>query len=327
MENYKVVVDNVIVEIDYYTELLGAIASVCDDQYAIYNLGREYNNRVYHRLIRNSFDRVNMLQAVKLLVKLSDEYYFYNKSVVRLFLMLSNNQKIDRLDVCNMSEEIEEELFEQFLESIYKFESASNYHSFYRRYGKAYLDVLEQFSKDYRIYNPISYICDLLRLENNKQVHIILMLGITNNNYRIDIDDKIYICLRPVKESNKNRSPYFTYNKVNWTTLIISKFVENYIFDIVDQYSYLLEDIDGSIYQKVLEEVCGTSDIFYYVSETIIKAIECLYVAKEFPEEFDDYIEMCNKQGYYKIRDIYKLYSNNINKNLEEFISEIIGEF
>jgi len=327
VENYKTEINNLIIEIDYYTELLGAIASISENKYVMYDLGRELNNRVYHRSLRQYFDRVKMLDAVKMLENFSEEYYFYNKAVIRFFLMLSNDVYIDRLDVCKYSEEIEEDLFNHFLGEINKFIRGSNYDSFYKRNKNLYSKVIEQFSKDYRIYDPINYICKMLNIDDKRKIHINLLLGVTNNNYRIDFDDKIYLCLRPVKESNKNRYPYFTYNPVEWTTLMINKYIEQYIIDILEKYLFEIGQVDISMYKKILNDFYGEDDIITYVKETIVKAIECVYISRVFTDYVDDFIEKSNKEGYYKIREIYKLLKSEEIIDLNEYIMDMIKIF
>ncbi len=330
LRNYQKETSDGIVEIDYYLELLGVIAAVTNNNYLIYNLGREYNNRRFHRIIRSYFERVEMSEVCELMLELAKKYYFYNESIIRMFLMMSYKMDLDRDDVCQKSEMIEEEKFDYFLQMIETFRVSGYFSSFYARYRRTYNEILEQFVKDYNLVNPLQKFCKLLHFPV-KQVKFILMTNITNNDYTIELNDIIHICLRPVRESRKNRNPYYTYNTLDWVTIVIKKYIENDIYQLVDKYYDQIQDIIDSeniiLYQQIIESLYYENALYEYICDTIIYAILAVYIDNYLKDDFYDFIDKINQKGYYKVVEVYKEINKNLDQNVCEYIIKLIDLF
>ena len=327
MESYRKRSGNIVLEINYYLELLSAIAIVCNDPHSIFYIAREKYNKKYRELQKKYFMRVKMLGAVEGLITLANEYDFYKDSLVKLFLSFNFHKRLSRTEICDDSYLIPEEEYEQFIQEIEKYERGSNFSSFYKRCEKTYLEIIDEFSKAYRIYQPLEFVCEKFNIDLNKRITINLMMGITNKDYIIEFEKRIYICLKAVRETKKKKNPSFSYNPIDWTVNLIEIFISNYVNKFLDDYLYEILHIDKTIYHELLNTIYEDGTMYEYIRDCITRSIVCVYVESYFPDETAELIDKYNLNGFYKVRDIFKLYDLQGTINLKDHINDILKLF
>ena len=106
---------NITFEINYYTELLGVIGVLSDNQDAICDAGVIRCNEWYYQEILNFFSRFKNHKVIRLLETLSDEYNFNYDAPVGLVLRLANNLAINKDELCRARKYIEDNLFNEFI--------------------------------------------------------------------------------------------------------------------------------------------------------------------------------------------------------------------
>ena len=142
MENIKVLEKNICVTVDYWTELLGVMYVICEDEKVSRHGGQERNNKKYRQEIIDKFSCFSQHKAVKLLQKLSKEYYFNFDSPVLLCLQISNGN-ICRRSVCKGRRMIERGLFNEFVCSIKEFEKVCEFEKFYNEHIDEYKKYID----------------------------------------------------------------------------------------------------------------------------------------------------------------------------------------
>lgn len=91
---------NITFEVNYYTELLGVIGVLSDNQDAICDAGVIRCNEWYHQEILNYFSKFKDHKAIILLEIFSDEYNFNYDAPVELVFRLANNLIINKDELC-----------------------------------------------------------------------------------------------------------------------------------------------------------------------------------------------------------------------------------
>ena len=152
------------------------------------------------------------------------------------------------------------------------------------------------------------------------------MCGVTSANYGVKVKNKIYANIRPYKQGRIPDQPCFSYEPIYYTTLVLHEFAHSFINDWVEKSCQnILVDIKK--YKKILSGFAYGENIDVYISETIIRAIECLYVLNEFSDRYESYITEYENEGFILIRKVVeKIKSfNDLEKNNVKF-SELIDD-
>ena len=103
MESVCVKYDSLVFEVNYYTELLGVLGILSDDQDAICDAGAEWGNSIYRNQVLEFFSKFKNHKAVKWLEILSNQYNFNYDAPVNLVLLMYYGLEIDpnKFDVRN----------------------------------------------------------------------------------------------------------------------------------------------------------------------------------------------------------------------------------
>lgn len=295
---------NITFEVNYYTELLGVIGVLSDNQDAICDAGVIRCNEWYHQEILNYFSQFKDHKIIKLLEIFSDEYNFNYDAPVELVLRLSNNLTINKDELCRARKYIEDNLFNEFINQIKDFDYVSNFKEFYNSHQQYYLNNINTFIQDYEVYKPLDWLLNKLGLNEDMKFRINLVHSITNGNYGLLLDDTITINIRPYYKTRNTSHPDFSYSKIYWTTLVVHEFAHGFVNPLVKKYRNDIEKIDIIPYQEKLKELCYGEDLETFINENIIRSIECLYVKEYFKDFYDEYLNDNLEEGYDNIPEI-----------------------
>lgn len=326
MENLQIRYKNINYMVNYWTELLGVMFIICDNQEDIKMAGAEYGNARYRDEIIRNFLPFSNHPAISMLKKLSLEYFFIYDAPVTLFLMISEN-KISLKKLCKWRRPIEKPLFDNFLNAIKDFEKVSGFEKFYSSHSKFYSKCIHEFISDLNKFSPIVFLYKTLNTKSTKTLNINLMCGITSANYGIFVNNKLFANIRPYKFSRGHNLPCFSYEPIYFTTLILHEFAHPYINPLVEK-SVKKYKPSSAKYTKYLKNFDYGDNMFVYISETIIRAIECLYVYSNFNDNYEDYVNTYIDEGFVMINQVVKILQNNSpTKSLKKLVDKIVKIF
>lgn len=312
--------------VNYWTELLGVMFTICDNQEDIKMAGAEYGNASYRDEIVSNFMPFSNHPAIDMLKILSTEYFFIYDAPVTLFLMISEN-KVSLKKVCKYRRLIEKPLFNDFLNAIKDFEKVSGFKNFYNSHSEFYLKCIHEFVSDLNKYDPIDFLYKALNTKSTKVLNINLMCGITSANYGTFVNNKLFANIRPYKFSKNDNRPCFSYDPIYFTTLVLHEFAHPFINPLVEKSVKKYKPYPKK-YTEHLKNFDYGENMFVYISETIIRAIECLYVHSNFNYSYEEYVNDYINEGFVMIRQVIeKLQNNSPIKSLKKLVDKIVEIF
>ena len=313
--------------VEYATELLGVISILCSNQDAICDAGAEWGNGEYRNEVLTRFDAWKGCEVTKLLETLSDDYNFNFDAPVDLFLQRKHGLEPDLEALCRHRKPVPPELFRHFLALVDQFEAQSNFAAFYEAHRPYYETVLHRFMEDYDAFQPLDFLTEYLGGAIEKRYHVNLMLGITNSNYGVTVGEDLYANCCPNGKSRFAPMPDFSCSPIYWTTLIVHEFAHSFVNPISARNSTRIAEINVDSYIDTLHELMYGDSMETYINETIIRAIECLYVRQYFAEQHDGYVKDYVDEGFCKISVIEELLAGMSGSSLEREFEKILNVF
>lgn len=307
--------------VEYATELLGAVSILCANQEAICDAGLPQCNEEYREEILDTFRSWQGSELTRMLEVFSDQYHFNYDAPVELVLCLKHNLPIDRAALFLHRKPIPPELFDRFLAEFRRFEQETDFAAFYASRANYYETLLHHFMEDYRQYDPLAYLTDFLKIPPGKNFHINLMAGITNSNYGVTVGNDLYANLCPYDRTRYGTMPDYSYDLIYWTTLIVHEFAHAFINPYTAAYRDLIAQKDISPYSALLRELEYGNSLETYINETVIRAIECLYVNQHFPARHDALLREYVDEGYHKIPQVEELLRHGLKTNYLKILS------
>lgn len=319
--------NGILFSVEYAVELLGVLSILCNDQEAVCDAGAERCNQEYRNQVLRFFHRWKGSEVTQLLERFSDDYNFNYDAPVDLMLQLKHQAPLDLDALCLHRKPIPPGLFQRFLDLVDQFEAESNFKAFYDAHREYYKTVLLHFIADYDTCCPLDFLISYLGILPGNCYHINLMLGITNSNYRVTVGNHIYANLCPNPRSRFAPMPDYSYSPIYWTTLIVHEFAHSFVNPICARYRSQIQNIDPSAYRSILKELMYGTSLETYINETIIRAIECLYVQLHFASCHEEYVQDYEHEGFIKIRQMERLLTDNTGRSLESCFEQILRLF
>lgn len=313
--------------VEYATELLGVISILCSNQDAICDAGAEWGNGEYRNEVLTRFDAWRGCEVTKFLETLSDDYNFNFDAPVDLFLQRKHGLEPDLEALCRHRKPVPPELFRHFLTLVDQFEAQSNFAAFYEAHRPYYETVLHRFMEDYDAFQPLDFLTEYLGGAIEKRYHVNLMLGVTNSNYGVTVGEDLYANCCPNGKSRFAPMPDFSCSPIYWTTLIVHEFAHSFVNPISARNSTRIAEINVDSYIDTLHELMYGDSMETYINETIIRAIECLYVRQYFAEQHDGYVKDYEDEGFGKIREVEELLAGMSGSSLEKEFEKILSVF
>ncbi len=298
--------------VDYYVELLGVLYILCQDQDAVCEAGCPQCNEEYVAEVREFFKDANYSHLTKTLERFSDEYWFNYDAPVRLMLMLSNGYPIDKESLFHERKYIPDDLFDAFLADLAQFENESDFASFYAAHLPMYETIAAHFTADYQRYNSHAFLLFYLQIDPTHEYYINFMVGITNANYGATVGNRVYCNICPYHETRYGPLPDYSYHPIYYSPLVLHEFAHSFVNSAVAQHRSLIQKIDAEKYREDLEQGCYGDSIETLINETIIRALECLYVREQFPEKYEVYVTYNVDEGYSNLRSTIRLLTSPV---------------
>ncbi len=313
--NFEIKQRGITFSVDYYVELLGVLSILCEDQDAIDDAGGVRCNQAYVDEVKDFFKHSNYKGLTHDLAMLSNEYYFNYDAPVWLMLKLSNKSPItdkDKEELFAGRKRVPDEVLEKFIEDMIAFEKSSDYKHFYKAHFPLYETVVNHYIADFEYYHAHDFLLSFLEIETDFDYHINLMLGITNANYGVTVENRVYSNNRPYHKTRYQDIPDFSYDALYSTTLIVHEFAHSFINRLVADYRDQIHGIDKAGYEGLLDELGYGDSLETLIIEHIIRAIECLYVKKYFKEQYERYVEFNVEDGYLKLNEVIRCISVSV---------------
>lgn len=121
--------------------------------------------------------------------------------------------------------------------------------------------------------------------------------------------------------------PDFSYSPIYWTTLIVHEFAHSFVNPISARNSERVAEINTDSYRETLHELMYGDSMETYINETIIRAIECLYVRKYFAEQHDGYVKDYVDEGFGKISEVEELLAGMSGSSLKTEFKKLLSVF
>ncbi len=307
--NFEIKHGEVTFGFDRYVELYGVLSILSEDQEKICEAGRVLCNSLYIKDVKEYFRRADCLPLTRLLELFSDEYNFNYDAPVWLMLYLSSGTEIDRSTLFYERKTIPDELFDEFLHMLEEFKISSRFDEFYDTHIPMYRELAESFIADYDEYDSHRFLVNLLGITSEHDFRINFMLGVTNANYGVHIDNRVYANLRPYRRSRRDGLPDYSYDPIYYSTLIIHEFAHAFINDMTAEYADAISRISPAKHGDALDGFSYGDSVETLINETVISAIECIYVKDRFPKYYEAYVSEYEADGYKLLRDVISIFS------------------
>lgn len=296
---------------------------------AEFNLNKPRTNKKYIQFIKNSFSTYKSHRFVEKIKTLLEKPSFKYDAPVEMALNMWRNKEPSKqlLERAGLTKKDYKILFIDMINFI----ETSNFYKFFIENQSYYAKNLCQYIIDINQYSPQTYLFNFLGLHSNN-LNIVLMFGISTANYGIKINKNLYCCIRPYKESRFGNGIDFCYDLPYMTTLILHEFAHSFINPITENYREEIENIDKKHFELALQNNPYGEHAETVVNETIIRAIECLYVKEHFIESYQEIKQDYINDGFIYIPQLeiafdYYLSTRNCFKTIKEFYPELIKIF
>ncbi len=274
------------------------------------------------------FGKFKQHAAVKTIKQLLKNDYFKYDLSVEMFLKIFYKQGFDE-EFC-IKHKLNKKIVDRFVLELTDFVEKSNFNQFFKENVQLYLNKAQNFVDELKNYSPADYLIDFLNLRA-KKLKVLLMFGVTSANYGVKINNTAYCCVRPYKLSRYDDMD-FAYDKIYVTTLVLHEYAHSYINDLTDKYSDMLARVDKQKFELCFKLNAYGTDEKTAINEHVIRAIECLYVCKNFKNDSLNFIKKYVGDGFtyiVQLMDLFKNYLKNKQKfkNFAQFYPKIIEFF
>lgn len=303
-------------------ELVGIVGVLSNSQSTLPRNNDKYRNDIY-----SFFNGFKNHDAVKQFKILENTFSFNFDKPISLMLDYKDDKKPSQLLYNYVGSEAIEK-YKEFYQSLSSFKSISNFQQFFAKHKPEYKMAVLQFKKNVPIKRCINFLEKTTNTKLNKNCIINLMFSLTSANYGWQTTKNYYCNIRPSNKKSNSSVPFFANDKIYIETLIVHEFGHSIINKITDNFKEIINSINNDIFIKCFENNPYNSDKITAINETIIRAIEILYV-KEFYTKNDviNLINDYNADGFNKIKEIAEIINNNKTTGIDEYYAKILNVF
>ena len=309
MQNVKIIVNS-------FVEALGVVFILSD-----FKLNQPRKNKKYINEVKNHFSIFKNHEIVNDFRKLLKIDAFKYDAPIEFILNIANNvlpsytlQQRGNFDLIK---------FKKLKENFITFYRDSKFDDFFKNKEEFYKKNITTFIQTVNIYSPHNYLFDILGMSSNN-LNICLMHGITTANYGLNVNNKLYCCVRPYNLSRFNDID-FAFDMPYITSLILHEFAHSFINPLTDKY--IKQDLINKEKLTPILEINGYGTHFETaINETIIRAIECLYIKKHFKAEFESFKNDYIQDGFTLIDSVMEFLDNYVNHKKQSDNIEFVYE-
>lgn len=334
MENIKtikIVNHSISYEVNPYTELFGVMSILANKSKLYRQAGDERFNKNYRDEILKWFNPFEKHKALSLLTGYTDKYQFNYDGPCAFFLELSDNTKGFSDYICKERLPISTNKINEFALEIESFIQDTDFKGFYLSNEKRYKRSISFFLNLTESYSPEKYLFSFIG-EKPKQFTVNLMHSVTNSNYGLRTEKKLYVCIAPNGSSDRDGEPNFAFELSDITSLILHELAHSFINPMTDKYENILKNINKELFCEVFEYNPYGNNLKTAINETIIRSIECMYIKDFFPNEFAEFLNFYLSRGFSqipKVIDLLKQFKKERESynTLDCFYPEILASF
>ena len=154
------------------------------------------------------------------------------------------------------------------------------------------------------------------------------MFAVTSANYGWQTNKNCYCNIRPYKTTDIKGFPSFSVDSIYVETLIVHEFGHSIINPITKRFKDIIKKLDNDKFNACFTHNPYGQDKLTVINENIIRAIECLYVEKNYTKnDFQNILSSYTNEGFVVIGDLINIIKNNINKRISDYYELLIDCF
>ena len=260
-------IGDIVVKVDYRTELMGVITWLGKYHKEMPELYSREGNKEYIKEIRKEFKPYAKDEVIKEFDKLVKEFDLYNEDSFEMFLELDNE--------LNPTDETNEQKINNFPLKLKDFSEKIGFDNFFEKHRNEYETYVENVSKIFETIDVSKFMFDYFGYKLNKRINVILMpfaYGETItyiNDYEINL-------LIPVEEEKT-----FTYENGN-EYLVLESIVYEISKELINTISKSKQiKLDSDIFENI-KGVMNKYDLLTneeILIEHLVKAIENRFIS------------------------------------------------
>lgn len=308
MESIKKQVGNIIVTVDYHTELLGIIMWLSNYHNDYKELYSDYENKFFTDNIISRFEKFKNEEVIKEFEQIVKKHSFNYDAPYTLFLELNDRFKSSKLDNYVFEDRLNsDESIYLFINKLENFAQKIDFETYYNDNIPEYQKYVNNVSKAFEEKNIDIFLKNYYGYDNGKQYYINLLPFTTDGSFFCETPKGFYSCL-PVYDSMKKENLFELTEGLTRQFLdaTVHEYSHGYVdpltdkFKIVDKttdlFAHIKDKIDPSAYPTDVE----------ILNEHIIRAIEIRFIKLVYKDNTwgEKRIEYEEKSGFIYIRNI-----------------------
>ena len=279
MESVSIQVDDINIEVDYRTELLGIIMWLSNYHKKYDMLFQKYGNKFYIDEIIKNFEKFSNHKVIKDFEKIVDCHGFNYDAPLDLFLQLNENLTADKLtDYCYKERLQSDDTIYDFIKELNGFRLEIHFDEFYNEHRDLYQKWICAASSAFKKYDLYRYFEQYYGYRLSKKLIINLTPCITNGGFCCDNENEVYDCFPVFREmksndlfNNNGKEELALYNPFHeFSHAYINTITER--LEIVTKKTNLFDDI-----KDLMKKQAYPYDT-HILNEHIIRALEVRYV-------------------------------------------------
>lgn len=303
-------------------ELIGVVAVLAHSSFM-----KIRNNKKYVDDIFSYFKNYENHEVVKYYKILEEKYVFNYDKPISLVLDYKDDGRCSRT-LCNYVGKEAILQYSQFYNELINFKNITNFDNFYNLHIKEYSLAIEIFKKKTDIERCIQFLEEITKEPLNKNYIINLMFAVTSANYGWQTKNNCYCNIRPYKTTYIKDSPSFSVDKIYVETLIVHEFGHSIINPITEKFKKLMSKLDQKKFEDCFKCNPYGDDKATVINESIIRAIECLYVEKYFTKkDLQNLLLSYKEEGFDAIGDLMDIIKDNSCKKISSYYELLINKF
>ena len=301
--NFNIVVDPVV-------ECFGVLFILSD-----FSLNKTRSNEKYVERAKECFSKFCNNKLVEIFKKLLKNGAFKYDAPIEMALCISQGiePSVELLQRANLDSKGFVELKNHLLE----FMKQTEFEKYFQENIDSYVANIEKFYSKISAFQPQVFLFDFLGLKSDK-LNVLLMFLATTSNYGIKIGDRLYCCIRPYKESAYNNDIDFAFDMPYVTSLILHEFAHSFINPLTSKYIKAYKNINMAKFKEIFNKQPYGEHVQTAINELIIRAIECIYIKRFFPKEYQKFKQEYIDDGFGKINLIEPTLQRYFQEKTEE---------
>lgn len=264
--------------------------------------------------------------AVKTFADFEKNNCFNYDKPVAFFLEIFDNGVFDK-DFHNCLNSVSFKMLEKFKNQILDFAQKSNFSLFHEKHKKEYSAALKNFLLKTQKLDSLGFLTKLAKWKPNQTFVINLMFGVTSANYAWRTTKGIYCNIRPYKNSNIKNAPDFAFDLLYVSTLILHEFAHLLINPLTHSQLETIKKIPEKNFAAVFKMNPYGAHKETAINESIIRAIECLFVKKYFHEKYLKFKKSYFEAGFIKLDEMEIVFEENYNQPIEKYFEKLVNVF